>query len=125
MNFADRPNRFDMPGYCIVLAGRTYDENGGLLLDQVYDGAQGDMRLWISYAGLQSIVQKFGDRLNLATAEDLQAAYTEAASLEAELDQTKAALAEAEAKLERISGLQKDGFKVARVQGRPKTKATP
>lgn len=125
MNFSDRPQRFDEPGQCIVLPGRIHDENGGVQLDGVYDGLRGDMRLWISYAGLQRIVDQFGDRLNLAKREALREAEVEAAGLRAELAMQTERAEAAEAKLERINGVAKDGFKVSRQQGRPPQKKVP
>lgn len=124
MHFADRPNRFDEPGSCIVIPGRVADENGGVMLDGVYDGARGDLRLWLSYAGLHKIVTQFGRKLNVATYEQFEEAADRAVRFEAEAQQLRAERDELQAKLDRISGLRKDGFQISRVQGRPKTKAT-
>lgn len=124
MRFADRPTRFDEPGECAIIPGRVHDENGGVLLDGVYDGARGDMRLWLSYAGLQKIVSQFGDRLNLSTRGDLDEALSLVRGLQGDLDRARAERDDALAKLDRISGLRRDGFQVSRIQGRPKTKAT-
>lgn len=123
MNFSDRPGRFDEPGSCIVLPGRTHDVNGGVQLDGVYDGVRGDMRLWISYAGLQRIVEQLGPRLNLAKREDLEDAQANLENVARALDAERKRADAAEAKLERINGVSKDGFKIVRQQGRPAQKA--
>lgn len=123
MQFADRPGRFDHPGQCAILPGRMHDDNGGVQLDGVYDGVQGDIRLWLSYAGLQKIVAQFGDRLNMATKEELDDLRAAFITLQAQHDQEVARANAAEAKLARINGVAKDGFKIQRQQGRMPAKA--
>lgn len=123
MQFADRPNRYDAPGQCIVIPGRVHDPNGGVALDGAYDGARGDIRLWLSHAGLHAIVRQFGNRLGLAERGELETAQERLALAEAELDRSEAQVAELAAKLDRVNGVAKDGFKIVRQQGAPKRKA--
>lgn len=122
MFLADRPGRYDSPGECIVIAGRHHDPEGGIQLDGILPGARGDMRLWMSYAGLQSIVRRFGKELNLATKSEVDLAKQARADSEAQLAQARDLIIELEAKLERINGVTKDGFKIVRQQGRPAAK---
>lgn len=122
MFLADRPGRFDHPGQCVIIPGRVHDPNGGVLLDTTLDGAHGDIRLWLSYAGLQKIVDQFGGSLNLAHKDSLDLAYKKIADLEFMLAESNAALEAAEGKLERINGVSRDGFKIVRQQGRPAKK---
>lgn len=121
MQFVDRPPRYDSPGSCII-THRPYDENGGVLLDGMLDGVRGDIRLWVSYAGGQLLVERMGERMNLAKRDHLLAAKDAATALQQRLDQVEAERDEALAKLSRIQGVAKDGFKVQRQQGRPPMK---
>ena len=117
MQYATKPPRYDQPGSCIVVPGRVHDENGGVLLDTVLDGRMGDIRLWISYAGLHSIARQV-PQLDLVEANDLSRAHDALASTQQQLDQVTAERDELQRKLDRIQGLAKDGFKVTRHQGR-------
>ncbi|SRR6266498_456148 len=121
MQYTDRPNRFDIPGYCAAIPGRVYDERGGVALDGVYDGARGDIRLWISFAGFRAIMRQV-PQLQLAEQADLDATLAREASTQAALDQANATIEDLQGKLDRINGVVKDGFKVTRQMGRPVTK---
>src|SRR5687768_7470887 len=116
MQFAAKPNPFDIPGEDIAIPGRRSDPDGGVALDGIYDGARGDIRLWVSYQGLRAIMRQV-PQMDLAEGAAVRSRDHEIASLRAELDQTRAERDELQTKLDRIAGLQKDGFKVSRVMG--------
>ena len=123
MQFADRPQRFDQPQHDMIIPGRVHDPQGGVILDTELQGLTGVIRVWLSYAGLHQIARKF-PQLDLVEASERDVLQLEVHAL----TEQNAALADrleaAEAKLERINGVAKDGYKVVRrPPTRSKTKA--
>jgi hypothetical protein len=118
MPFVAKPDRFSSDA---IIPGRVDDPLGWVTEHTTLEGINGPITLYFSVTGLRQLAEKY-PQIGLVSAEELETLTKELACVALSLEQAEARADEAEAKLERISGLQRDGFKVARVQGRPPTK---
>lgn len=122
LRFVHKPNPYSEPGFCILLPGRRNDDRGFIDAGMTLDGIRGDLNVYISAEGVRQAAQRF-PQLGLVDDERLRVAEAERDELASEVDRLTHVVADFEAKFERINGLQKDGFKVVRQQGRPPKKA--
>lgn len=118
MPFVDKPDRWSSDA---IIPGRTVDPDGWVTEHTVIEGLHGPITLYFSVGGLRLLADRYPQVGLVSKAELTSRDHALAEALTA-VQQLKLERDELKAKLERISGLQRDGFKVARVQGRPPTK---
>lgn len=118
MQFVTKPDRFSQDA---IIPGRLSDPRGFVDTGNVLDGIRGPLPIYLSAEGIRLAAQRY-PQLELVDASAHQAVVQALAQAEAERDEVTQQRDEALARLERISGLKRDGFQVTRVQGRPKQK---
>lgn len=114
--FVNKPDRFSQD---VIVPGRVTDPNGFVTLHRSLDGLHGPIQVYFSVTGLRQIAEKH-PQVGLVSRDEAAAETARANTLQAELDQANARIAELEANAERIAGFARDGFKVQKVVGRPK-----
>jgi len=115
---ATRISPFMAPDYDVFTPARRSDARG-VVLGAPLDGAQA-YTPWIGLSTVRELALKHADRVGLVERERLELALDERNDARAQLIQAQNRIAELEAKNERIAGLVSDGFKVQRIQGRPR-----
>lgn len=115
MPFVSKPGRFDTDS---IIPGRTSDPDGFVTENHEYETPWGPRVHHFSVAGLRQIADRY-PQVGLVRAEAEQDAVRVAIRYKEEAEALRAERDELQAKLDRISGLTVDGFKVTKVQGRP------
>lgn len=118
--FVSKPGRFDSDS---IIPGRVSDDDGFVTENVEYDTPTGPRVHYFSVAGLRQLAGRY-PQIGLVPRQlltDAEQALDEA--LDA-LNTVAQERDEAVARLERINGLQRDGFKISRIQGRPAKKVT-
>lgn len=118
MPFVSKPDRFSSDA---IVPGRVTDPNGFITENTVIEGIHGPIILYFSVSGLRQLADRY-KQIGLVPRKALELVKEEFDELEEEYNEAIRERDEAKAKLDRISGLQRDGFRVARVQGRPPKK---
>lgn len=118
MSFVSKPDRF---GSCAIIPGRVSDDDGFATENTIIEGLHGPITLYFSATGVRQLAQRY-PQLALVPKGQLELAREHLASTETLLAEAVEALEAAEVQLDRISGLQREGFKVVRVMGRPPLK---
>ena len=101
-----------------ISVNKLTDEEGYLHVAQDFDTLTGRQNLYLSLSVLLQEVAR-GNVPGLALAERVDELEDGTVDLQDQLERAVARANEAEAKLGRIQGLSKDGFRVTRQQGRP------
>lgn len=118
MPFVSKPDRFSSDA---IIPGRVSDPQGFVTEHTVIEGINGPVVLYFSVGGLQLLAERY-PQIGLAPAAELDAKDEALTSALSEVMRLRLERDNLQGKLDRISGLQRDGFKVARVQGRPPIK---
>jgi hypothetical protein len=115
---ATKISPFMAPDYDVFTPARRSDRRG-VVLGAPLDGAQA-YTPWIGLSTVRELALKFPDRVGLVDAELLREAEEEGDRWKREAEALRLQVEALTAKNERIAGLVSDGFKVQRIQGRPR-----
>lgn len=118
MHFANRLDRFS---HCVLVPYVTADPDGFVIFDGFIEGLGGPEPRAASVKAIREAARRI-PQLGLVERGSLELAQQRTENLEQMLAEANAALETAEAKLDRVNGFAKDGYKVVRQQGRPPVK---
>lgn len=118
MIFVSKPDRFSSD---LIIPGRVSDERGFVVPGTVIDGITGPIAVHLSAEGIRLAAQRFPQLglIDSVAYDDLAAAFAEEHEAREAAEERAKVLQD---RLDRISGLKRDGFQVTRVQGRPRQK---
>lgn len=118
MRFVDRLDRYSQD---LMIPGRYSDPDGFVMGDGYIPGLSGNLPRAVSIGFMREAARRI-PQVGLVNRGALEDAVVEIKRERERAEQAEAKLAEAEAKLDRVNGFAKDGFKVVRQQGRPPVK---
>lgn len=116
--FTPKVSPFNAPSFDIFAPARRHDDRG-VIMGVALDGGQSYVP-WIGLSTIRELALKHSDKVGLVDAERHEHTVKLLMAVKnrvLELEQERDAL---EAQQARIAGLIKDGFKVAKIQGRPR-----
>lgn len=120
MPFLQRRNPFSEPSFDVFVPARRNDPLG--IIEGV--ALEGNKRFvpWIGVSTIRELALKHADKTHLVDADELALAKQHLAATEELLAQAQHNIDQLEAQQARISGLARDGYKVQKIQGRPKVR---
>lgn len=118
MHFQPKLDRFSQD---LLLPGRLTDNRGWIVGDGFIEGLQGPIQRAVGVETIRQIAFRYPEETGLTDVELANQQAIEIEVLEATVEELRAQIEQLEARQERISGLARDGFKVQKVQGRPKS----
>jgi hypothetical protein len=116
VQFVHKPDRFSQDA---IIPGRVTDARGFVSTGVVIEGLQGPVPIYLSAEGIRLAASRY-TQLGLVDSDVHKAVALELEDAQAAVERLTAENAELTAKLDRISGLKRDGFQVSRIQGRPR-----
>lgn len=120
--FSAELSPFNAPNYDVFVPARRSDSRG-VILGAPLDGGQSYVP-WIGLTTIRELALKHEDKVGLVDRALLDGADELVKNLMAQVETLQARVTELETTQERITGLAQQGYRVQRIQGRPKQKVS-